>query len=435
MVNSLFRITGVFALALGFLSAPACGEQESKKTTVVFSFGKVSQQHETVLREIMDRFEQANPSIRIVLHSLAPVTDLQRHFYHQSFTARSRFIDVFEMDTIWTGELAAAGVLAKPPGIPDDLRQRIEPQVLEGASYGGELYAVPSFPAVSVLYYRKDLLDKHGFEPPTTWSKLQEIALSVGGAEGLDGFVWQGDRYEGLVCNFLEYYWSHGGTLVTSDNNIKLDESMVQAALTTMSDFIDKKVTPGIVTEFREAESRKHFLSGKAVFLREWGDVTGFVADSNVAGKVGLAQLPGTALHRGVPTLGGWHLGVNKYSTNPEAAWALTQFITSPEIQKYLADRLGRFPVDVSIPIPHRDSVHDAGQIHAALALSRPRPASPYYNPFSVLIQNNVHDVLTGSLTVEKAAQAIVAKARKMQLPSSAGPDFPRALLNPSTVF
>ncbi|MTW19629.1 extracellular solute-binding protein [Allochromatium palmeri] len=72
--------------------------------------------------------------------------------------------------------------------------------------------------ALMLLYYRKDLLDKHGFAPPETWADLERIARVILEREAdpqLAGFVWQGSAYEGLTCNALEWIDSYrGGTII-----------------------------------------------------------------------------------------------------------------------------------------------------------------------------------------------------------------------------
>ena len=103
------------ALLVAALLAPAaCTREAEEKSTLVLSYGRMFPGHRATLQELLVRFEARHPDIRVVLHPLPPVTDLQRTFYLQSFTAKSRFIDVFEMDVIWTAELAAAGSSCPP---------------------------------------------------------------------------------------------------------------------------------------------------------------------------------------------------------------------------------------------------------------------------------------------------------------------------------
>jgi ABC-type glycerol-3-phosphate transport system substrate-binding protein len=53
---------------------------------------------------------------------------------------------------------------------------------------------------------------------------------------------------------------------------------------------------------------------------------------SKVIGKVGFLVFPG-AQYR-VPSIGGWAIGIPKDSKNKDAAWLLTSYLTSPEIEK-----------------------------------------------------------------------------------------------------
>ncbi len=430
------RVATLLLLFLSLTVASGCGRPgEGDRKSLVFSYGLLSPQHEQAMEKLVADFESENPNLRVVLHSLEPTTDLQRHFYHRSFTSRSAFIDVFEMDTIWSAELAAAGVLASPPSSLKERLQHFEGQTLTGASYGGKLVAVPAFPAVSLLYYRSDLLTKHGEQVPTSWEGLAATAAKIAKAEGIDGFVWQGAAYEGLVCNFLEYYISHGGSITILADGVSLDESLVEQALKTMSSLVESGASPAAVATYHESESRARFLAGEALFARDWDDLSGFIPDSKVSGKVGIAFLPGTALHRGAPTLGGWHLAVNKYSQSQPDAWKLVEFLTRPESQAYVAQQLGRLPADLQVPLPVRAELAGMEIIREALAIARPRPLSPYYHDLSEVIQADVHSVIGGKTSPEAGASKIVENARKIELPDSAGPDFPRALLNPSTLF
>ena len=82
--------------------------------------------------------------------------------------------------------------------------------------YDGKIYGVPWYTDAGLLYYRADLLEKSGYsEPPKTWAELEEMGLKTAQDQGIDNaFVFQGDQYEGGVCNGLEYIWTHGGNVL-----------------------------------------------------------------------------------------------------------------------------------------------------------------------------------------------------------------------------
>ena len=74
--------------------------------------------------------------------------------------------------------------------------------------YDGKIYGVPWFTDAGLLYYRADLLEKSGYsEPPKTWAELEEMGMKTAQDQGIDNaFVFQGDQYEGGVCNGLRVH-------------------------------------------------------------------------------------------------------------------------------------------------------------------------------------------------------------------------------------
>ena len=61
------------------------------------------------------------------------------------------------------------------------------PSIIESQTVDGKLVALPFFTDAPALYYRKDLLDKHGAEVPTTWEELTATAQKIMDAERAEG--------------------------------------------------------------------------------------------------------------------------------------------------------------------------------------------------------------------------------------------------------
>src|ERR671920_1280151 len=124
------------------------------------------------------------------------------------FQAGGENIDVILGDVIWTAQLAASGWIADlSDRFTEDTRADFLPGSVEAITFGGKTFGVPWFTDTGLLYYRKDLLEKSGFDgPPKTWDELKEMALRVKEDSGTKyGFVFQGANYEGGVCNGCEY--------------------------------------------------------------------------------------------------------------------------------------------------------------------------------------------------------------------------------------
>ncbi|MFN3461969.1 MAG: extracellular solute-binding protein, partial [Oceanibaculum sp.] len=57
------------------------------------------------------------------------------------------------------------------------------PNLIANDTVDGKLVALPWWTDAGVLFYRRDLLEKHDFEPPETWDELTAIARTVQQAE------------------------------------------------------------------------------------------------------------------------------------------------------------------------------------------------------------------------------------------------------------
>jgi trehalose/maltose transport system substrate-binding protein len=148
--------------------------------------------------------------------------------YQQILAAGSADIDVFQIDVIWPGTLANHMIDLKQHLKADSVAAHF-PAIVENNTVGGKLVGMPWYTDAGLLYYRKDLLEKHGFQPPATWEELSTAAAAVMEKERpanpqLQGYVFQGKAYEGLTCNALEWVDSFGGgTIVGADGKITID--------------------------------------------------------------------------------------------------------------------------------------------------------------------------------------------------------------------
>jgi trehalose/maltose transport system substrate-binding protein len=338
--------------------------------------------------------------------------------YQQLLSARSGDIDVLRIDTIWPGLLAPN--LLDLTGQVDRqvVEQHFEP-IIQNNTVGGKLMALPWFTDAGLLYYRKDLLDKHGRKVPTTWQELTETAKFVQDAERkagnaqMWGLVFQGRAYEGLTCNGVEWIDSFGGgSIVDANGKVTLNNPKAVQALKLAASWIDN-IAPRGVLNYGEEEARGAFQSGNAVFMRNWPYAWALAnsKDSPVKGKVGVAALPkGGPEGKRTGTLGGWHLAVNKHSRNAKAAVDLAQYLTGPEEQKRAAlvaslnPTIKRLYEDQEI-LKANPFFGDLRETFAN-AVARPsRVTGEKYNQVSSEFWNAVHATLSGQGTAEANLQ------------------------------
>ncbi|UCH53826.1 MAG: ABC transporter substrate-binding protein [Pseudomonadota bacterium] len=406
-------------LAIPLLTA-ACTESPAPRevaTTVVFKHGKLFGDT-TAFEGLLGQFEREHPGVRVRSESLPAASDAQHQFYAISLSARSAEFDVLALDVIWVAEFARAGWLRDLSALlPAAERAQFFSGPIEAVTWEGKPYALPWFMDAGVLYYRKDLLDKHGFVPPKTWPELARIAQAVRDKEsGMHGFVWQGKQYEGLVCNALEYLWSNGGGAVDSDT-IALNTAANREALAFVRSLLTSGVTPEFVTTLTEEPAREVFGRGAAVFLRNWPYAWQLFEQegSAVRGKVGVSVLPHFPGQRSAATLGGWQLGVSKFSKHPQAAEQLVKFLTSSGAQRVLALAYGYNPPRHAL---YQDGELLAVQPHlrtleTVYAHARPRPVTPHYVRLSQILQAEFSAAVTGVKTPGEALASAQREARQ----------------------
>jgi multiple sugar transport system substrate-binding protein len=416
VVRSSLSIVAALLAALSLL-AVACSPRHSalvadEPVTIVFKHAKHPRYE--VLAQLVREFEAEHPRIRVREEILPATTDEQHQFYVINLAGGAGDFDVIDMDVIWVPEFARAGWLVDltPHIAPEELAP-LNPAALQADWFGGRLYAVPWFVDAGVLYYRRDLLEKHGFAAPTTYPELLDQArqiLAQEQDERLLGFVWQGMQYEGLVCVALEFIRGNGGNVLGADGQVTLTEPAALEALGFMGDLVGPgKITPALVSTLNEEAARHIFQSGRAVFMRNWPYAWRLLnqPDSPVAGRVGLTMVPHFPDHASAPTLGGFHLGVNANSAHPQEAIAFARFMIRYRAQKQVILRVG-------VLAAHREVYLDPDVLAAfpwlealrpSLEQVQARPVTPYYLMISQILQPELSAVVTGIRSPQQAMQ------------------------------
>lgn len=347
--------------------------------------------------QLVADFEAQNPGLKVV-REVGPHSSTEFHdLVTQKLKNRDPEMDVFFMDVIWPAEFAAAGwALPLDRFFPAGEREKFLIAPILANTYRGQIYGVPVFIDAGMLYYRKDLLAQYGFSPPRTWPELVAQAkaiLAKANDPHLTGFSGQFKQYEGLICNMMEYILSNGGSLWDADAlKGTLHRPEVVEAVRFVRDRIIGEISHRGVLAYQEPESLALFAQGRAVFHRNWPYAWEIANDperSRVVGKVGMTVLPAFEGGRSVATLGGWQLGISRFSRKPDLAWKFVSFMTSREMQKRIALFAGRAPArkalyrdtEILDKRPEFETQFDT------FVNAVPRPRTPVYVPLSNIMQ------------------------------------------------
>ncbi|KFE70072.1 ABC transporter substrate-binding protein [Hyalangium minutum] len=346
--------------------------------------------------------------------------------FQQLLAAGSSDVDVIRIDVVWPGMVANHFVDLKPYFPDDVLKQHFQP-IVQNNTVNGKLIAIPWFTDAGLLYYRKDLLEKYGQKPPTTWQELATSAQAVldgekkAGNTKLVGFVFQGKAYEGLTCNALEWIDSFkGGTIVDSSGQVTVNNPKAAEAIDFFAGLMGNVVPKGVLN-YQEEEARNAFQAGNAVFMRNWPYAWALAnsKDSPVAGKVGVMALPkGGADGKATGTLGGWQLGVSKYSKNAPLAAELVKYLTSAEEQKRRAIE-GSFNPTIMSLYKDADLLKAnpfMGNLYETFVNAVPRPTitGAKYNQVSTEFRNGVYSTLSGKGKAADNLKKVEAKLKTL---------------------
>jgi len=390
----------IVLLALLFVSDPS---QSSAQQTILH-FVTWKPEAAQVWDQAIADFERDNPGVKVV-REIAPQSSTQIHdLLAQKFKNRDARLDVFFMDAVWPAEFASAGwALPLDRYFAAVEQEKFLPATVSANRYRGGIFGVPVFIDTGLLYYRKDLLEKYAIAPPQTWNQMVQAAKTIVGREQdrqLVGFSGQFKQYEGLVCNMMEYILSNGGALWDEKRMISaLDQPAALQAVRFVRDHIIGEISGRGMLAYEEPESLALFTQGRAIFHRNWPyawAIANDPASSKVAGRVGMSPLPGFAVGTGAAALGGWQLGISRYSRNPDLAWRFVEFMTGPDVQKRIALATGRAPTraalyddnEIAAKIPQLKS------LLASFKRAVPRPTTPVYVPLSNIMQRYFSSVL-----------------------------------------
>jgi multiple sugar transport system substrate-binding protein len=277
----------------------------------------------------------------------------------------------------WMVDYVQAGVL-------EDLTQRVAAdQAMQeddiapffrdfSQKYSGKNYMVALDGDFQMVYYRTDVLQKLGKQPPKTWADYVDIAKA---AQGMDmNGDGKGD-YGSCISKKrnAQAYWAilsiAGGYLQSlgTKQGIFFDTTNMQpmtsndgfrAALQVYMD--TTKYGPPDEINLDVGDTRKLFISGQCALSLDWGDIGPLAVDptqSKVQDKVGAVVMPGSTEvvdrstgklvgcdattcpyavdgvnHTPFAAFGGWSGGINVHASDKvkDAAYAFLSYMSQP---------------------------------------------------------------------------------------------------------
>ncbi len=372
-------------------------------------------------KNLVQQFEAQNPGIRLQIIEGPNNVSLLEDMYTTAMLLGDSPYDLVNMDIVWTPKFAAAGWLM-------DLTDEFSPQELAafsptaiaGGRYQNRLYRLPTRADAGMLYYRKDLLEAAGLQPPHTLEELVKTSKVLQDQKAARwGYLWQGKQYEGSAAMFVEVLKGFGGFWVDPATlEVGLDRPEAIKAVEFLRRTINQGISPPGVTTYVEEDTRRIFQNGEAAFLRNWPYAWSLMNADNspVKGKVGIVPMIPAAGNQGGSCLGGWGMGIAKSSRHPQEALKAIRFLTSEAAQKAVVLDAGYVPTRETLftdPTVMAKYSHYP-QLQKVIANGVLRPPIAQYAQASDILQRYLSAALTNQQTPEQAMQGAAAETRRL---------------------
>jgi multiple sugar transport system substrate-binding protein len=306
-----------------------------------------------------------------------PFADLYDKILTDFATGTNSF-DAFVFAPQWMGDYV-------PPGYLEDMTDRVESdEDLQwddiapffrdfSASYEGKVYTIPLDGDFQMVYYRSDILEKDGVEPPATWDDYLAVAEKYQGQD-LNG-DGKGDYGSCIAkkraAQSYWMFWAIAGSYLQSQGTQQgsFFDTETMEPLVVNDGFAEALDIYQRTTEFAPpdelnldvGDTRGLFTSGRCMLSLDWGDIGTLAIDpetSTVQDKVGSLITPGTTRvvdretgslvecdaetcphaidgvnHAPFSAFGGWSGGINAAADDEvkDAAYDFLSYMSAPE--------------------------------------------------------------------------------------------------------
>ena len=348
-----------------------------------------------------------------------PENDLRSHIVADAANKAGGF-QLYCLDNNYIPLFASSGWVLpldasiKPAYKLDDVFDSLK----QSYSWDGKLYGLSIYSEVTILYYRKDLLDAAKLAVPTTIAELETAANKLKSPPRTFGIALRGLRGEGMnVYTWTEWLRSYGGNFLGPNMQPAFDSPAAIEATEHYAKLIQDAGPPGSGT-WGWPQVSSSFAAGRVAMTIE---STAFYPtfndpkQSNVTGKIGYSVVP--AGPKGAfPANYAIGLAVAS-SVDPagktfDAASSFLQWATSQQMEfARTAQNIGnedRKSVNQSDLLK---SKLDPGYIKAvsdgqAITKKDYRPMIPQWREMGDIIGAHVESVFTGSTSAKEALGA-----------------------------
>jgi multiple sugar transport system substrate-binding protein len=293
------------------------------------------------MRDLMDRFEEEHPGIKVNLISnpYSATVDLQT-----TAAATGTLADIVAINGASVYDLQDQGAITDLSALMDDAG--FDPaELVSNDQIDGVTYMVRALNFAYPMYYNTDLLEEAGIsDVPTTWDEFDTAAAAVTDPDS-NVYAWSLPINVQSPAGFdsQSWLWSSGDRML-KDRQANFETPEVAEWLEFLKGQYDGGyVTPGAFTQ-QEQQKVEEFTAGRNAFMiGSLAHIAG-IREANPDLNFSIASVPAKEGESSGIAGASWGLGIAENSEHKEEAWELVQWLVSEDVNSELAGEATGFP-------------------------------------------------------------------------------------------
>ena len=296
---------------------------------------------------LLKDFETKNPSIKVEVRVI-PWAQIDRQFIIEA--AAGKEADVARLNLEWLHKHVEAESISPVDDFVRDWTAEQRKDWLfpwDATVFGGKKMGIPLEHRVQVLYYRKDLLEKAGLKPPTTWTQLADACKALS-SDRMAGFVVglsKKDNASNLTQWLVPAMWSLGGALWDKQGRAAFNTDAGVRTFQFLADLVAKYGMPKSALNMG-AEDVTLAMKAGTVAMGAMGShrVSTVRTGKGVGDNLQTMPLPVADGGKPAAYVTGWFLGIGRSSKHKAEAWKLIEHHTAAASQVTYAKLSGEMP-------------------------------------------------------------------------------------------
>ncbi|HVO42160.1 MAG TPA: sugar ABC transporter substrate-binding protein [Aggregatilineales bacterium] len=403
--SALLTLT-IVALVVGLVGLGPARAQDKVTLSVWDYYGD-----STPIKPLVDKFQQENPAIAIQLEGLDWNTTQEK--LNVVLTSEDT-PDVVTIDMTWLPKFAPLGAFTDLTALSGGklngvaLDKSYTPGALQSITYNQQTIAMLYDFDVYALYYRADLFDKKGLQPPKTWDDLVNVASKL-----VENKKYQ---YEYIADPFhaVQFIYENGGGLLNEDNTKAIfAEPKAVSAVEFYASLLKKALAINWTVD--SGEVIQGIKDGRIAMFSDGPYFMGILktAAPEMAGQWKVAAHPIPKDGKPGSYLGGTGLVIPTKSKHKEAAWKFIEYLMRPENQLNVYKVAGAAPAlsavlespDLNAADPYFGGQKPFAVFYEAMKTAHPFPYVRQWDDIGQAITTAMQEIALGQKTVQQALE------------------------------